>query len=59
MAMAKTSGRSNNKSSSKTSSSSSTKSNNKPSRGERGMMTPKAGVTVSRRKVNYGGDFCY
>lgn len=50
--MAKTSNRSNNKTSAKTNTSS-------KSRGERGMMTPKAGTTSTRRKVEYGGDFCY
>lgn len=54
--MAKSGGRS----SSKTSSNSSTKTNSKStSRGERGMMTPKAGFTATRRKVEYGGEFCY
>lgn len=48
------------KSGSRSSSNSSSRTNNKStSRGERGMMTPKAGVTSSRRKVEYGGEFCY
>ena len=58
--MAKSSNRSNNKASNKSTIKTTNKSNNNTrSRGKTRIMTPKAGVSVNRRKFENGGEWCW
>lgn len=54
--MAKSSKHSNTKTSSKKST---TNSVNNPRKGRPAVMTPKAGVTVNKRRVKNGGEWCW
>lgn len=57
--MIKSSNRSNSKTSSKSTTKTTSKSNNTHSRGKARIMTPKAGVSVNRRKFENGGEWCW
>ena len=54
--MTKSSNRSNSKASNKSITKTTSKSNNTRSRGKTRIMTPKAGVSVNRRKFENGGE---
>ena len=57
--MAKSSNRSNSKASNKSTIKTTNKSNNNTrSRGKTRIMTPKAGVSINRRKFENGGEWC-
>ena len=58
--MTKSSNRSNSKASNKSTTKTTSKSNNNTrSRGKTRIMTPKAGVSVNRRKFENGGELCW
>ena len=58
--MTKSSNRSNSKASNKSTIKTTNKSNNNTrSRGKTRIMTPKAGVSVNRRKFENGGEWCW
>ena len=58
--MTKSSNRSNNKASNKSTIKTTSKNNNNTrSRGKARIMTPKAGVSVNRRKFENGGEWCW
>ena len=58
--MTKSSNRSNNKASNKSTTKTTNKSNNNTrSRGKARIMTPKAGVSINRRKFENGGEWCW
>lgn len=58
--MAKSSNRSNSKASNKSTIKTTNKSNNNTrSRGKTRIMTPKAGVSINRRKFENGGEWCW
>ena len=58
--MAKSSNLSNSKASNKSTTKITSKSNNNTrSRGKTRIMTPKAGVSVNRRKFENGGEWCW
>ena len=57
--MTKSSNRSNSKTNSKSTTKTTSKSNNTRSRGKARIMTPKAGVSVNRRKFENGGEWCW
>lgn len=58
--MTKSSNRSNSKASNKSTTKITSKSNNNTrSRGTARIMTPKAGVSVNRRKFENGGEWCW
>ena len=58
--MTKSSNRSNSKASNKSTIKTTNKSNNNTrSRGKTRIMTPKAGVSINRRKFENGGEWCW
>ena len=57
--MAKSSNRSNSKANNKSTIKTTSKNNNTRSRGKARIMTPKAGVSVNRRKFENGGEWCW
>ena len=57
--MTKSSNRSNSKASNKSITKTTSKSNNTRSRGKTRIMTPKAGVSINRRKFENGGEWCW
>lgn len=58
--MTKSSNRSNSKANSKSTTKTTSKTNNNTrSRGKTRIMTPKAGVSINRRKFENGGEWCW
>ena len=57
--MTKSSNRSNSKANNKSTIKTTSKNNNTRSRGKARIMTPKAGVSVNRRKFENGGEWCW